>query len=180
MWQPCDQRQSPHSRTGNQEHSVFMGCEVARPAWWAIPIPAGVEGPDIAGPLGRHPQGRRCAQPRSTDEVGVVSVASNENALAGLENRSCEATIRRAVRGSRSGQRPHPDHHPDRGSDLPGTLARHGIPASTLTDNGMAYTVRLAGRRRQEARTPSKPTSAAPTSSRRSGCVPNPSSRPPK
>jgi transposase InsO family protein len=29
------------------------------------------------------------------------------------------------------------------------TLARHGIPASTLTDNGMVYTVRLAGRGRQ-------------------------------
>ncbi len=27
------------------------------------------------------------------------------------------------------------------------TLARHGIPASTLTDNGMVYTVRLAGGR---------------------------------
>jgi transposase InsO family protein len=27
------------------------------------------------------------------------------------------------------------------------TLARHGIPASTLTDNGMVYTVRLAGHR---------------------------------
>jgi len=25
------------------------------------------------------------------------------------------------------------------------TLALHGIPASTLTDNGMVYTVRLAG-----------------------------------
>jgi hypothetical protein len=29
------------------------------------------------------------------------------------------------------------------------TLARHGIPASTLTDNGMVYTVRLAGHGRQ-------------------------------
>jgi len=29
------------------------------------------------------------------------------------------------------------------------TLARHGIPASTLTDNGMVYTVKLAGRGRQ-------------------------------
>jgi transposase InsO family protein len=29
------------------------------------------------------------------------------------------------------------------------TLARHGIPASTLTDNGMVYTVRLAGFGRQ-------------------------------
>jgi transposase InsO family protein len=28
-------------------------------------------------------------------------------------------------------------------------LARHGIPASTLTDNGMVYTVRLAGHGRQ-------------------------------
>ena len=28
-------------------------------------------------------------------------------------------------------------------------LARHGIPASTLTDNGMVYTVRLAGQQRQ-------------------------------
>ena len=37
----------------------------------------------------------------------------------------------------------------------------HGYPASTLTDNGMVYTVRLAGHGRQEARTPSKPNSAA-------------------
>ena len=29
------------------------------------------------------------------------------------------------------------------------SLARHGIPASTLTDNGMVYTVRLAGHGRQ-------------------------------
>ena len=29
------------------------------------------------------------------------------------------------------------------------TLAQHGIPASTLTDNGMVYTVRLAGHGRQ-------------------------------
>jgi transposase InsO family protein len=29
------------------------------------------------------------------------------------------------------------------------TLAAHGIPASTLTDNGMVYTVRLAGQGRQ-------------------------------
>ena len=29
------------------------------------------------------------------------------------------------------------------------TLARHGIPASTLTDNGMVYTVRLAGHERR-------------------------------
>jgi len=29
------------------------------------------------------------------------------------------------------------------------TLTRHGIPASTLTDNGMVYTVRLAGHGRQ-------------------------------
>jgi transposase InsO family protein len=31
-------------------------------------------------------------------------------------------------------------------------LARHGIPASTLTDNGMVYTVRLAGHGRQGGR----------------------------
>jgi hypothetical protein len=29
------------------------------------------------------------------------------------------------------------------------SLAAHGIPASTLTDNGMVYTVRLAGHGRQ-------------------------------
>lgn len=32
------------------------------------------------------------------------------------------------------------------------TAAQHGIPASTLTDNGMVYTVRLAGRGRQGGR----------------------------
>jgi transposase InsO family protein len=32
------------------------------------------------------------------------------------------------------------------------TIAQHGIPASTLTDNGMVYTVRLAGRGRQGGR----------------------------
>lgn len=33
--------------------------------------------------------------------------------------------------------------------ELRNAIADHGIPASTLTDNGMIYTVRLAGRRRE-------------------------------
>jgi len=33
------------------------------------------------------------------------------------------------------------------------TVAAHGVPASTLTDNGMVYTVRLAGTGRRGGRT---------------------------
>ena len=44
----------------------------------------------------------------------------------------------------------HADHHPDRAQPPSAeALAQHGIPASTLTDNGMVYTVRLAGHGRQ-------------------------------
>lgn len=36
--------------------------------------------------------------------------------------------------------------------ELRDAIAEHGVPASTLTDNGMIYTVRLAGRRREGGR----------------------------
>lgn len=36
--------------------------------------------------------------------------------------------------------------------ELRDAIAEHGAPASTLTDNGMIYTVRLAGRRREGGR----------------------------
>lgn len=45
------------------------------------------------------------------------------------------------------------------------TVALHGIPASTLTDNGMVFTTRLSGGK--GGRTPSKLSYAACTSSRR-------------
>ncbi len=44
-------------------------------------------------------------------------------------------------------------------------VALHGAPASTLTDNGMVFTTRLAGGR--AAATPSRPNCAAWASSRR-------------
>ena len=43
--------------------------------------------------------------------------------------------------------RPPPGHRTDRARHLPQTAGQHGIPASTLTDNGMVYTVRFAGGR---------------------------------
>ena len=43
------------------------------------------------------------------------------------------------------GHRPPPRHRPDRADHLPPSRRPHGIPASTLTDNGMVFTTRLAG-----------------------------------
>ncbi|WP_427887034.1 DDE-type integrase/transposase/recombinase [Kribbella sp. GL6] len=57
------------------------------------------------------------------------------------------------------------------------TVAQHGVPASTLTDNGMAYTTRLSGGK--AAATASRPNYAASTWSRRSPSPPpSPNSRP--
>ena len=53
---------------------------------------------------------------------------------------------------------------------------QHGIPASTLTDNGMVYTVRLAGSDAEAVATPSSNNSATGTSSRR---TPDPTTPPP-
>ena len=55
------------------------------------------------------------------------------------------------------------------------TLAQHGIPASTLTDNGMVYTVRLAGGRGGTQRLRGRAHDAC-TSSRR---TPDPATPPP-
>ena len=43
------------------------------------------------------------------------------------------------------GHRPRPGHRPDRARHLPPSRCRHGVPASTLTDNGMVFTTRFAG-----------------------------------
>lgn len=56
------------------------------------------------------------------------------------------------------------------------TAGQHGIPASTLTDNGMVYTVRLAGIGRQVAATDSNSNSVTGTWSRRTA---DPTTRPP-
>lgn len=57
------------------------------------------------------------------------------------------------------------------------TIALHGIPASTLTDNGMVYTTRLSGGHVDEAAaTPSRSNSDDSTSSRR---TPARTTRPP-
>ena len=45
------------------------------------------------------------------------------------------------------GHRPPPGHRPDRARHFRDAVAQHGIPASTLTDNGMVFTTRLAGGR---------------------------------
>ena len=55
------------------------------------------------------------------------------------------------------------------------TAAQHGYPASTLTDNGMVFTTRLAGRP-PAAATASRPSCADSTSSRR---TPDPTTPPP-
>lgn len=57
------------------------------------------------------------------------------------------------------------------------TVAQHGIPASTLTDNGMVFTTRLSQARRAPApATGSRPSSAASASCRR---TPPPGTPPP-
>jgi transposase InsO family protein len=58
------------------------------------------------------------------------------------------------------------------------TVAEHGIPASTLTDNGMVFTTRLAGGQRGAGtRNGSRPSCAVSTSSRRTG---DPTTPPPR
>ena len=56
------------------------------------------------------------------------------------------------------------------------TAAQHGIPASTLTDNGMVYTVRHAGRRPRRPQRLRAPAPRPGTSSRR---TPDPATPPP-
>ena len=50
------------------------------------------------------------------------------------------------------GDRPPPGHRPDRTAKFRQTVAEHGIPASTLTDNGMVFTTRLSRRKRAGTR----------------------------
>jgi hypothetical protein len=45
------------------------------------------------------------------------------------------------------GDRAHPDHRTDRAGHLPGNRCPARDPGSTLTDNGMVFTTRLAGGR---------------------------------
>lgn len=56
-------------------------------------------------------------------------------------------------------------------------ISKHGAPASTLTDNGMIFTVRLAGHRREGGRKRSNTNSPASASSRRTA---HPPTRKPK
>ena len=44
-----------------------------------------------------------------------------------------------------SRHRPPPGHRAGRAAGLPRSLRQHGVPASTLTDNGMVFTTRLSG-----------------------------------
>ena len=51
------------------------------------------------------------------------------------------------------GDRPPPGHRPDRAGRVPrNRCSTHGIPASTLTDNGMVFTTRLSGGKRRPQR----------------------------
>ena len=71
--------------------------------------------------------------------------------------------------------RPPPGHHPIVLAEFRQAIKTHGIPASTLTDNGMVFTVRLAGIGAKAAATAFETNSDDSTSSRRTA---DPTTRP--